>query len=854
MTQGASSGIDLTACEAEPIHLLGAVQEFGFLLAAMPDGTVCYASANAAAMLGRPIGQVLGAHLDVLLLPEALHSIRSRLQLNADSGEVERIFSMALLDVDARYDVAVHTLPGNATAAKLTIIEAEPSRTEPQFDPVATVKGMMTRLLRAEDTQSLHDRAARQLRAVLGFDRVMVYRFAEDGTGEVVGESHASDLHPYRGLRYPASDIPRQARALYTRNWLRLIADVAQPPVRLVAAGGQAAPLDLSSSVLRAVSPVHVEYLRNMGVAASLSISVLRGEQLWGLLACHHREPLLPSYQRRSAAELFGQLYSLQVESRERAETARYEQEARAAHDRIMLKVSEDDSIGIGLGHAADELRRLVPCDGAVLVAEGVTSVGGEVPAPEVLQRLIQRLNASTTSRVLAFDRLSDLLSAEELEGTPLAGMLAIPISRMPQDYVLFFRRELVRNVTWAGDPNRPAEQLKEGIGPRRSFTAWKEVVRGSSAPWTAAERMAAESLRVTLLEVLVRMSGAADRQRRMAGERQQLLIAELNHRVRNILGLIRALVSRSKESAETLESFVSLLNGRIQSLARAHDQLTDDHWGPVSLRGMIEGEFHAYLGDSRQRASIGGPAVLVQPQALTVVALVVHELATNAAKYGALSDRHGHVSCNWQLDAAGNLVLAWRESGGPEVRPPNRRGFGTTVIERSIPFELQGEAILRYPASGVQADFVIPARFISQGDDSAPMPVPSLRPHQVADAKGVALLIEDSTLLAMDAEEMLLALGFHRVEVAGSVAAARAILQRAGETLDFALLDVNLGDETSLPIAEELLGRGIPFAFATGYGARLELPPAIAKVAHIIVKPYRQEDIADLVGRTLGN
>lgn len=852
----AADGLDLASCDREPIHLLGAVQGFGFLLAADPDGTVRHASANVGHHLGIPAAEAIGRPLRDLLRRGAVHEIGGALQALYGPNQTERLFGVDLVEGRPPYDVAVHQAPGDGEEAPWTVVEAEPSAAEPRFDPVSTVKGMMARLLSAPTLDGMHERAARQLRVVLGFDRVMVYRFCEDGSGEVVGESAAPHLEPYRGLRYPASDIPKQARALYCRNWLRLIADVGAEPVPVLSAPDAAAagPLDLSQSVLRSVSPVHVEYLRNMGVAASLSVSIMRGDELWGLLACHNSTPKAPSFQRRSAAELFGQLYSLQVESAERAQAARYEADARAAHDRLLASATGKDDVIDSLARGADELRALVPCDGVAVCSGDRFETSGDAPDRQGMLELLHFLSGIDTSRVFAADGITAHHPPAARYAGRAAGMLVIPISRAPRDYLIFFRKELVRTVVWAGDPAKAAEPGATRLHPRRSFEAWRETVRGRSAPWTSPELRAAEALRVTLLEVVVRLTGAAAEQRRASHERQELLIAELNHRVRNILALIRALVSRSQESAETLESFVGVLNGRIQSLARAHDQLTDDRWGPVPLRGMFESEFNAYLGERQQgRTRLSGPPVLVEPQALTVLALVAHELATNAAKYGALSDNAGSVSVSWELLEGGALALSWREADGPPVAAPNKRGFGTTIIERSVPFELQGQAEVRYPPTGLEADFTVPARFVRAGEDRARPAAAVARPASKAPRpSGTALLVEDSTLLALDAEEILLKLGFERVEVAGTAAAGLAAVERAGGDFGFALLDFNLGDSNSIPIAEELHRRGVPFAFATGYGKGVQLPPELAAAAPIIAKPYRAGDIAKLVSRAL--
>ncbi|WP_043362319.1 HWE histidine kinase domain-containing protein [Belnapia sp. F-4-1] len=852
MSQAGDAPLDLTSCDREPIHQLGQVQPWGFLLSATTDGTVRHASANVAEHLNLSPEAVVGRRLDQLLDRSSLHDIRARLQGLQGQHQTDRLFSLPLIAGRPPYDVAVHFAPGDAP---IMVIEAEPSAAEPRFDAVGTVKGMMSRLLRARDLAGMHDRAARQVRAVLGFDRVMVYRFDADGTGEVVGESTAERLDSFRSLRFPASDIPKQARALYCRNWLRLIADVAAVPVPVLPAPtpGERV-LDLSSSALRSVSQVHIEYLRNMGVTASLSISIMRGDELWGLIACHHAEPLLPSFQRRSAAELFGQLYSLQIESFERMQAAQHDAEARAAQERVLSAVSADEKIGNTLQRVAEEIRLLIPCDGAAIHTGTHTETIGVTPDEDVLAGIVAMLNRTDTSGIFATREIAVHYPPAAAQAEAAAGMLAIPISRASRDYLILFRREMIHSIAWAGNPAKVAERGTDRLHPRRSFETWQQEVRGRSGPWLESERRVAEALRVTLLEVVVRLSADANDQRRSTSDRQELLIAELNHRVRNILALIRALVQRSRESAETLESFVTVLNGRIQSLARAHDQLTDDRWGPVALRGMIESEFHAYLGDRQpERTKLNGPPVLVEPQALTVLALVIHELATNAAKYGALSDRHGAVDVRWVLQADNTLLLQWRERGGPPVNPPNRRGFGTTVIERSIPFELQGQAEVRYLRDGLEADFTIPARFVQIGVESqqtAPVLPRRTQPLRVC---GIAMVLEDSTLLAMDAEEILLDLGFDKVEVVGTVPAALGVMKRLGRQLAFALLDVNLGDQTSMPVALALHKAGIPFAFATGYGMGLDLPAELAEAASVVPKPYQRQDIAELVGRTLG-
>jgi two-component sensor histidine kinase/CheY-like chemotaxis protein len=335
-------------------------------------------------------------------------------------------------------------------------------------------------------------------------------------------------------------------------------------------------------------------------------------------------------------------------------------------------------------------------------------------------------------------------------------------------------------------------------------------------------------------------MTDAAEKERKSSQERQELLIAELNHRVRNILGLIRGLINQGKNSTMTAEQFASVVGGRIQALARAHDQITKMNWAPGGVRTLVESEADAYLGGKADRVNFTGPDVALEPEAFATLALVVHELVTNSAKYGALSDSTGLVQIDWHLDKADQLVIEWQESGGPPVKPPTRRGFGSTIIERSIPYDLAGQSEIHYELLGVRARMVIPARFVRT--DVPVAPGRSSEKKQLGGKSlfsGHVLILEDNLIIAMDAEAILERLGARRVDIASNVRDALRSIEKMRP--DFALLDINLGSENSIPVALKLDELGIPFAFATGYGERAPLPPALSKVP-VIQKPYLPE------------
>ncbi|MBY5890652.1 HWE histidine kinase domain-containing protein [Rhizobium ruizarguesonis] len=846
---GSHEPVDLTNCDREPIHQLGSVQPFGFLLAVSSDWVVTRASANLPEFLGVAQANAIGRPVISLITPEALHAIRNKLTTLRGSDVVERIFGIALIPDQNTFDLAVHLNGGEV------IIEGERRQEDRRDAASLSMRSMMSRLDHTETLEAFFREGARQARALTGFDRVMVYRFDEGGSGEVVAEAARAGIGSFLGLHYPASDIPVQARALYLRNLFRIIADVdavAVPILPQLDEHGR--PLDLSMSVLRSVSPIHIEYLKNMGVGASLSISIVVDGKLWGLIACHHYGPRLPSAQSRSTAELFGQMFASRLESRERRLALDYETKARRIADRLLTSVADNASLLDDPAWLIEALADAIPADGIGVWINGRLALAGNGPNERGFAALVRHLNRNAAGRIYAVDRLAETYPDLEVDDA-VAGMLAIPISRSPRDYVVLFRQELVRTVRWGGDPHKPVEYGPNGprLTPRKSFEAWSELVRGRSLPFTEAERRVAETIRVTLIEVVLRLTDEVSMARQTANERQELLIAELNHRVRNILSLITGIIRQSQATSVGLGDYIRQLEGRIQSLARAHDQITRDHWAPASLRQLLLAETAAYLGKNAQRIQMGGEDVLLEPHAFSTAALVFHELMTNSAKYGSLSGTgSGTVQLGWHRDDEGNLRIGWREKHGPPVVEPKRHGFGSTIIRRSIPYDLGGKAEVRYLRDGLEADFCIPARHVvgPTSERSNPPPVGATGRKTIPDDQPLCglnvLLVENNLIIAMDGEDILRRLGAD-VATAPSVTEAMEIL--AGQSFDLALLDVNLGDETSFGIADRLAADGVPFVFATGYGEGIAQANTHSD-APVLQKPYTMEGVTDFLAR----
>ncbi|MCX9148401.1 HWE histidine kinase domain-containing protein [Erythrobacter sp. WG] len=838
----------LTECDREAIHHIAAVQSFGGLIAADEEGRIVHASANVGDLLGLAAQPEPGTLLADIIAPDALSVLTAALAEAAGPDLIERRFGVDLTGQNQVFDCALHISGG------LSIIEFERHALGEFADHVSLIVPVIAKLEQATTVGALCDTAARLVRQMTGYDRVMIYRFHPDESGEVIAEDAHADLEPFKGLRYPAADIPQQARELFRRNRFRIIADMNADAVPILPALGPGdTPLDLSMSMLRSHSAMHLAYMRNMGVGASLAIAIVRHERLWGMISCHHREARLPPYSLRTVAELLSQTFSLMLDRILVTQAEAVRERARQLNDRLLLRMAGGVSLAESLPMIEELLRGTIPHDGISLFADGEYQASGEAPDDAEFRAIAPLLASTLGGATHATARLADQIPEAGAFAHRAAGALVLPLSRGTRDSLVLWRRPLERVVTWAGDPAKATAAPGELLQPRASFAAWTETVRGQSTEWSPDECEIAARLRRTLIEVILRMSEDLTRERARAAEQQDLLIAELNHRVRNILGLIRALVSQSQAEALSVSGFAAIIGGRIAALAMAHDNITEKNWGPASLIRLIDAELAPYSGAERARYRIIGEDVMVSPEAYTILALVIHELATNAAKYGSLSARAGSVEVTLAHTAFGDLSLAWRESGGPPVTAPTRHGFGSTIITRTIPHDLKGEADVRYKLGGVEADFLIPARWLAVADPAlrraAPPPPPSIaaaEPRPAAAAQpGRVLVVEDSIIIALDTEENLKRLGVGAVRLESSVQGALAAI--ADDPPDFAIIDFNLGGESSEPIAAALRAAGIRFVLATGYAEGAGQFERLGADA-VLKKPYGMAEIESLL------
>ena len=850
--------VDLTNCDREPIHIPGAILPHGALLVLECETLrVLQAAGDTAALLGQPIAELLGRPVN------ALFSIDQVNRLHALGKETDLVKPRHLLDplfrvvADRPLDASAHRVDGNL------VIEFEAAATGDPFaaDPLAAVQVMVEGFGEAASLYALCQMATASVRRVAQYDRVMIYRFMADGSGWVIAESRTAELAPFLDLHYPAADIPQQARALYLKSWLRLITQVDYDPAPLTPTlnphTGQ--PLDMSYAILRDVSPIHREYLRNMGIDASMSISIIVAGKLWGLIACHHNSPRLLPRHLRAVCELFGSMFSLQLEAREKSEQFEARLASRKILQELMLNLAGVEDYAYGLTRQTPNLLDYI--HGGDIALDGARSggvavrVGGEItflgttPSREQITALTEWLTSymTETEGVFATDRLSEIYAPAKAFTNVASGLLVIAVSRDPSDFILWFRPELVETALWAGDPAKPVTTGPDGdrLSPRKSFEVWKHTVRSRALPWTPAETDSAFDLRVSLLQVVLRWIEAASRERAKAHERDKLLMAELDHRVKNTLANIQALVTQSSRSAQSLTVFVEGLDKRIHSMAKAHSLLTQSRWEGVSVDGLLREELEAY-NQAAGIVSLHGVDAVLTPKSALALSLALHELATNASKFGSLSVVAGHVAVRWHIRDDGGLGLTWTESGGPVVEPPTRRGFGSSLIERALALETGGRATIHYKPDGVVCDIVLPVSSLVKLSvvptaAAEPIILKAVSPPEIIPARPRILIVEDSFLVLIGLEAMCADLGWEIVGPATRVDEALALAE--SETFDAALLDVNLDGEMSWGIADVLRARQIPFAFSTGYDQSNILPDHLVGT-QILAKPYRVDDV----------
>jgi len=495
---------DLETCSREPIRIPGSIQPQGSLFVLSSDDLTVLQAAVGHALRDEGVANTAGRALaDVL--PPSLAPLVEQLAAKPVAGEPTPLGYFAGADGGGHQAIA-HRSGGTLI---LELEQADPGDPGSFEDVYPFVSSFLAELHGRTSLEELCSLAARGIRRITGLDRVLVYRFDEDWNGSVIAEDRNARLPSYMGLRFPASDIPAQARELYRLNRLRLIADANYRPIPIVPplspVDGQ--PTDLSFAVLRSVSPIHLEYMRNMGTGASMSISLLRDGRLWGLISCHNAAPHRVPYHMRTACDFVGQILSLQLAAREQAALADRRVELRAVQARLLAQMASAETFIDGLIADPASLLSLTGASGAAIVAGGECRLIGDTPSEGEVRRVADWLAASRHEDVVVIDSLAGVMPGGDALKDRASGVLAFATSRLHSSYVVWFRPEVVRTIAWGGSPAKPVTRASEDgrIHPRKSFDVWRESVRLRAIPWDGAEVEAAAQLRSAIVDIVLR-------------------------------------------------------------------------------------------------------------------------------------------------------------------------------------------------------------------------------------------------------------------------------------------------------------------------------------------------------------
>lgn len=537
---------DLTNCERELIHLAGSVQPHGVLLALRePELRIVRLSANLDTLLGAPAEALLEQPLAEL------------------GGDIEAAVRRQMADGDLAEPAALRcriSVNGRTVACE-GCVHREPRglllvEIEPTASPVPTVDlaqdalidqlgAAVERFSSASTIGTLADAAVRCFRDLVGYDRVMVYKFDPDGHGKIIAEARDPRLESLLGHHYPASDIPQRARELYLRNRVRVLVDVRYEAAALLPQRqpGHDEDLDMSQCQLRSMSPLHLQYLKNMGVTATLVVSLVREGKLWGLIACHHYSPRNLRFAVRAAADLLAEVISTRIAAIENYAHAQVAIQVRRLEQRLVEATSTEGDWRLALFRNPRTLLQPLDATGAALVHEGELLTSGEVPSTPELRALLQWIDGQRFDGLFCCSSVARENPALDSLTPTASGVLAVKLSASQPDYLVWFRKEQLLTVTWAGDPSKPVignDPLE--LSPRRSFAAWSEIVRGTALPWSTGEQALARAFGEALVDIVVQVNAV------------RLLIAE------HQLAGIRATVAHSKEPVAIADARRGLL------------------------------------------------------------------------------------------------------------------------------------------------------------------------------------------------------------------------------------------------------------------------------------------------------
>jgi light-regulated signal transduction histidine kinase (bacteriophytochrome) len=657
MAEVTSKNVDLTNCDHEQIQFPGAILPHGVLLVLREPGLdIIQASQNTADFFAIAAADLLQQPLSRLLTPTDVDSLRESLLRDRLEGPPTRV---AVAAIQGRsFNLLLHRND------QVVFLELEPRQQEAfsAWELYGSLHASILTMQAATSVQQFLDLAIDQVRTFTGFDRVMGYKFLDDGSGWVRSESVIAGETPYLGQHFPPSDVPAPAKRLFSLGWLRHQPDIGYTPVPMLpelnpVTGG---PLDMSYAILRSVSVMYSQYLKNMGTSASMVITLMKDGKLWGLIACHHHHgPKHVPYEVRLACEFMANMISLLISQKEDHEHASYRSRIRSSQQRLVQAATPQVKFSQALAERMPDLLQFVEAGGVALATEESWLTAGATPSISHLNGLLDWL-ADNVSEAFATDCLSSHYEAAQKCKETASGLLALRLSATARDYLLWFRPEVIQTVKWAGNPSKPVDLSDDGqrLFPRTSFALWIETMRLKSLPWLDFEVQAARDLRVSLLERSLRKADQTTRLYEKLEKSYQELDAftyvashDLKEPLRGIHNYARFLLEdcagkleeedsvKLKNIARLSQRMENLLNSLLQYSRMSREDLSLQSCDVGAVVGEVIDSMAERLRESgaKLRMASGFPAITADP---VTVSEIFANLISNALKYNDKSDK----------------------------------------------------------------------------------------------------------------------------------------------------------------------------------------------------------------------
>lgn len=674
-----TASIDLSNCDTEPIHIPGQIQSHGFLIAVDSNCIIRFHSENIYEfldnlpdnLLGRPINDIeplIGANEP----PDFINQLISFGRSNKSFDQTNPFAT----DLQGRPFFLIISESG-----PLYLLEFEPAESDLKTDLQRMIGRSISEMLADKDLNNLLKNSVSQVKNIIGYDRVMIYRFAEDGHGEVVAEAKEPELEPWLGLHYPASDIPKQARELYKHNLTRLIANVHITPSKIVTTKQLSEDsLDLTYSQLRAVSPIHIQYLKNMGVESSFSISLLYKKELWGLIACHNYSPRFIDYKARDSAKLIGQILSSALEFRQDEANKHLQDKYNAKVNALSKSMLKNTSIEEALTLPGVNIMHVTDATGAALIYENNITKVGNTPGDEQIQQLLSWAKANISEPFYYTNELPYVYPEADAYKKVASGMMILTLSAELSEYIIWFKPEHLEVVTWAGNPEKPAEVNADGtvnISPRTSFEAWAQEVSGKSEPWNDEEIKSVTRLRAEVSYAINQKAGAIrtlNERLKQAYEELDTFSFTISHDLKNPLSTIKGyaqmlsktakLEPRASDVLNKIDSKVDRMNSMINEVLE-YSRIGRLELNPVEVDVATIIDDHirdlklVYNAEHVKVNIHNTPSVMGDP---TMVSQIFSNLLSNAVKYSLPSGKP-EVTIDAKEDES-EIVYAIKDNG----------------------------------------------------------------------------------------------------------------------------------------------------------------------------------------------